>query len=102
MAERSKAKICGYLTVGFAGSNPAEGMAVRPLCLFVCVCVFVCLCVCVFVCVCVCVFVCVCVRARARARVYVGLCDPETATVRRHMPGLGCGVADKMVTCYLV
>ena len=31
------------------------------MCLFVCVCVFVCLFVCVFVCLCVCLFVCVCV-----------------------------------------
>jgi hypothetical protein len=52
----------------------------------------VCLCVCVFVCVCLCVCVCV----------YVGLCDPETATMRRHRPGLGCGIADKIVTCYLI
>ena len=31
VVERSKAKICGCLTAGFAGSNPAEGMAVRLL-----------------------------------------------------------------------
>ena len=31
VAERSKAKICGCLTAGIAGSNPAEGMAVRLL-----------------------------------------------------------------------
>ena len=30
------------------------------VCVFVCVCLFVCVCVCLFVCVCVCVFVCVC------------------------------------------
>ena len=33
MAVRSKAQDCGRIVTGIAGSNPAEGMAVRPLCL---------------------------------------------------------------------
>ena len=68
MALSSKAKFCGRSIVGVAGSNPAERMDVRLLCVlnvaasrradhsfrkflhFVCVCVCVCVFVCHFVC----------------------------------------------------
>jgi hypothetical protein len=33
VAVLSKAWVCGYWSAGIAGSNPAEGINVRPLCL---------------------------------------------------------------------
>jgi hypothetical protein len=35
VAERSKALVCGRLVAGIAGSNPAEGMDMSLLCLYV-------------------------------------------------------------------
>jgi hypothetical protein len=35
VATRSKAHVCGRLVTGLAGSNPARGMDVCPLCLYV-------------------------------------------------------------------
>jgi hypothetical protein len=50
--------------------RPAVGVCLwwqtvlRAACVYVFVCVYVCLCFCVFMCVCVCVYVCVCVCVR--------------------------------------
>jgi hypothetical protein len=35
VAARSNALVCGHLVAGIAGSNPALGMDVCPLCLYV-------------------------------------------------------------------
>ena len=44
------------------------------MCMCVCGCVCMCVCVCMYVCVCVCVRVRVCVCVRVRGCVYVGVC----------------------------
>ena len=41
------------------------------VCMYVCICVYVCMCVCVYVCKCVCVYVCICVWSRENGLVYV-------------------------------
>jgi hypothetical protein len=85
MAVRPKAWVSSLLIAEIAGSNPTEGMDVRPFCLL---CVLLrsgfceemitsleepyCLCVCV--CVCVCLIV----------------CDIATSTMMHPMPHLSC------------
>ena len=41
VAVRSKVYVCGRLSAGIVGSNPADSMDVRLLCVCVCVCVCV-------------------------------------------------------------
>jgi hypothetical protein len=88
VAVRSKTYLCSRLIAGIAGSNPTEGMEVRPLCLC---CVGSGLCdglttrsqetYRVFVCVCVC----------------AKLCDLETSTMRLPRADMGYTATEKIV-----